>query len=68
MSQVCLGQAEAALSHGQFQQAAGQYAANTEQGGAQDSQQFWQNLKTQEVKNVDRLKELMRKRVREGAI
>ena len=26
-SQVCLGQAEAALSHGRFQQAAGQYAA-----------------------------------------
>ncbi|AMR27564.1 hypothetical protein A0257_10960 [Hymenobacter psoromatis] len=26
-SQVCLGQAEAALSHGQYEQAAGQYAA-----------------------------------------
>ena len=26
-SQVCLGQAEAALSHGQYRQAAGQYAA-----------------------------------------
>ncbi len=26
-SQVCLGQAEAALSHGQYQQATGQYAA-----------------------------------------
>ena len=45
-----------------------QYIANAEKGGAQDSKQFWQDLKAQEVKNVDRLKELIRKRVQEGAI
>ncbi len=43
-----------------------QYIANAEQGGVADSKQFWQELKTQETKNIDRLKELIRQRVKDG--
>ncbi len=43
-----------------------QCIANAEKGGADDAKQFWQDLKTQEMKNVDRLKELIRQRVKDG--
>ena len=42
-----------------------QCIANAEQGGADDSKEFWQNLKAQEMKNVDNIKELIRKRVQD---
>ncbi|AMR27563.1 hypothetical protein A0257_10955 [Hymenobacter psoromatis] len=42
-----------------------QCIANAEKAGVQDSKQFWQDLKTQEVKNIDRLKALIRQRVQD---
>ena len=44
-----------------------QCIANAEKGGADDSKQFWQDLKAQETKNIDRLKELIGKRVKDGS-
>ncbi len=44
-----------------------QCIANADKAGVQDSKQFWQDLKTQETKNIDRLKELIRNRVKDGA-
>lgn len=45
-----------------------QYIANAEQGGANDSCQFWQDLKVQEIRNIDRLKFLIRTRVQDGSL
>lgn len=44
-----------------------QYIANADQAGVPDSKQLWQELKTQETKNVDRLKDLIRQRVKDGS-
>jgi protoheme ferro-lyase len=41
-----------------------QYIANAE--GAPHVQAFWREIKEQEVKNVERLKELIREHVRKG--
>lgn len=42
-----------------------QCIANAEKAGTDDAKKFWQNLKAQEVKNVDGLKELIRARVQD---
>ncbi|AWM35416.1 hypothetical protein [Hymenobacter nivis] len=45
-----------------------QCIANAEKGEADNSKQFWQILKAQEIKNVDGLKELIRKRVQNKSL
>lgn len=44
-----------------------QYIANAEKGGPKEGKQFWTDMKTQETKNIDRLKDLIRQCVKDGS-
>ncbi len=45
-----------------------QCIANAEKGGTDDAKQFWTQLKDQEMKNIDRLKALVRARVQDKTL
>ena len=44
-----------------------QCIANATKAGAADGQKLWEDFKAQEMKNVDRLKELIRQQIKDGS-
>lgn len=43
-----------------------QCIANADKAGVQDSKKYWEDMKAQEAKNIDRIKELISNRVKDG--
>lgn len=44
-----------------------QCIANADKAGVADGKKLWEDFKTQEMKNVDRLKELIRQQMNDGS-